>query len=77
MSMSRREFNQCLAYLQIDPPERGDNVRTASLMAQIGNFSGKSLKEGKTLTADDYLGTPKPKQSAASQMAFLRGINEE
>ena len=76
--MSRREFNQCLAYLQIEPPEHGDNIRTASLMAQIGNFAGKSLKKGTTLTADDYLGKSKPvQQTRADQMAFLRGIKEE
>jgi len=75
--MSRREFNQCLAYLQIEPPEHGDNVRTASLMAQIGNFAGKSLKKGTTLTADDYLGKSKPEQTAEEQQAFLRGLNKE
>lgn len=75
--MSRREFNQCLAFLQIDPPEQGDNMRTASLMAQIGNFAGKSLKAGHNLSADDYLGKPKKYQTADEQKAFLRGLKKE
>ena len=72
--MSRREFNQALAYLQIEPPEEGDNKRTANLMAQISNWSGRCKK---WLTADDYLGTPqepKPMQTAEDQKAFMRGL---
>ena len=73
--MSRREFNQCLAYLQIEPPEEPANVRTASLMAQIGNFAGKSLKEGKRLTAADYLSKPEPKrQTREEQIAFMKSL---
>ena len=72
--MSRREFNQALAYLQIEPPEEGDNKRTASLMAQISNWSGRCKK---WLSADDYLGKPqehKPMQTADEQKAFMRGL---
>lgn len=72
--MSRREFNSCLAYLSIEPPEEGDNRRTASLMAQIANFAGRQLKEGKHVSADDYLGKPKTKQTAQEQIAFLKGL---
>ena len=73
MNISRREFNQALAYLQIEPPEEGDNKRAASLMAQISNWSGRCRK---WLTADDYLGKeePKPMQTAEDQKAFMRGL---
>ena len=77
LNISRREFNQCLAYLQIEPPEENANRRTASVMAQIANWSGKVIKEGKTATADDYLGNPqepKPMQTAEEQKAFMRGL---
>ena len=79
LSMSKREFHQCLAFMQIEPPEQGDNMRTASLMAQIGNFAGKSLKEGKTLSADDYLGKPQQPtyQTAEEQKAFLFGLKKD
>ena len=74
LNISRREFNQALAYMQIEPPEEGDNKRTASLMAQISNWSGRRKK---WLSADDYLGKPqeiKPMQTAEDQKAFMRGL---
>jgi hypothetical protein len=74
LSMSRREFNQCLAFLQIEPPEEPANTRTANLMAQIANFAGKSLKQGKHLSADDYLGKPEIQQTATEQIAFMESI---
>ena len=74
--MSRREFNQCLAFLHINPPEEGDNLRTASLMAQIGNYAGKSLKDGVSLSADDFLGKPKEvkQQTMEEQKAILMSL---
>jgi len=70
--MTWRQFNQALAYLQMNPPEQAANHRTASLMAQIANFAGKSLKEGKTVKPSDYLS--KPKQSSVQQKEFLKRI---
>ena len=77
LDITRREFNEACAYLQLNPPEENANRRTASLMAQIANFAGKSLKEGKTVSADDYLGKPKaPRraQTAEEQQAFLKAL---
>jgi hypothetical protein len=78
--MSRREFNQCLAYLQIEPPELPANTRTASVMAQIANYAGRSLPDKKMLSADDFLGKPQaepPPQTIEDQKAFLRGLKPE
>ena len=72
--MSRREFNQCLAYLQIEPPEEGDNFRTASLMAQIANYAGRALPKGKMIKADDFIS--KPPQTMEQQKAVLRGFDK-
>lgn len=75
--MSRREFNQCLAYMQIEPAEEGDNRRTASLMAQIANFSGRSLPDRKMMSPDDYLGIPEQSQTPDDQKAFMRGLKRK
>lgn len=72
--MTRREFNQALAFLQLNPPEEPANTRTAHLMAQIANFAGKSLQKGRTAKAEDYLSKPKQKQTAKDQIAFLKGL---
>lgn len=77
LNISRREFNQALAYLQIEPPEEGDNKRAASLMAQVANYAGRALPKKKWLTADDFLGKPqepKPMQTAEEQKTFMRGL---
>jgi len=72
--MTRREFNQALAFLQMNPPEETANIRTASIMAQIANFSGRSLPDKKMVSADDYLGRKKQAQTAEEQKEFLRSI---
>lgn len=75
LRLSLREFYAWLAYLGMEPPEEGDNARTAALMAQFTNMSGKSLPKGKTVSADDFLGRKKePLQSTDQQKAFLRSI---
>lgn len=75
--MTRREFNQALAFLQLNPPEESANVRTAAVMAQIANFSGRSLPDKKMVSADDYLGKKKQAQTPAEQMAFLKALSPE
>ena len=78
--MTRREFNQALAYLQLNPPEEPALRRTASVLAQIANFAGKSLKEGKTVSADDYLGKPKEPekpQTSMAQKAFMQSLGKK
>ena len=74
IDMSWQEFIYWQAYMMIEPPERPANQRTAALMAQITNMSGKSLKDGKTMTADDFLGGRKG-QSMADQIAYMKGID--
>lgn len=74
LNITSREFTYWLAYLGIEPPEEGDNVRTASLMAHIANWSGKSMKKGRTAKADDYLGKKKPQQTEEEQKAFFRSL---
>ena len=73
--MSWREFLHWQAYLKIESPERADNVRTASLMAQITNMSGRSLPDKKMLSAADFLGEQKtPEQSMQDQINFMKGL---
>jgi len=72
--MTHREFNQAMAFLQLHPPEESANVRTASVMAQIANFSGRTLPDKKMVSPDDYLGRKKEPQSAEHQKDFLRSI---
>lgn len=75
LDISWREFMYWQAYLKLEPPDQGDNQRTAALMAQITNMSGKSLREGKKVTADDFLGTGKTKvQSMEEQIAFMKSL---
>ena len=63
------------AYLKLEPPDRGDNQRTAALMAQITNMSGRSLKEGQLKTAEDFLGKPKV-QSMTEQIAYMKSLGK-
>lgn len=72
--MSWEEFMYWTAYLAIEPPDEGDNKRTAALMAQITNMSGRSLPDKKFVDADDFLGKKK-QQTAEQQLAFMRSIN--
>ena len=73
-SMSLSEFSHWQAYLAMEPPERGDNERTAALMATITNMSGRSLPNKKTVTPDDFLSKKKQSQTAEQQIAFMKGL---
>jgi len=72
--MSLSEFYHWLAYLKLEPPEKGDMERTAALMATITNMAGRSLKGDKTVTPDDFLGRKK-RQSMQEQIAFMKGLS--
>lgn len=74
MNISWREFVYWQAYMDAEPPEAGANARTASVMAQIANFSGRSLPDGKRVKPDDYL--PKKPQTAEQQKAFFKSLTE-
>ncbi len=71
--MTWTEFCHWQAYLRMEPPGQADNRRTAALMAQITNMSGRALPKGKIAEADDFLGG-KTGQSAAEQIAFMRAM---
>jgi len=71
LQMSWREFMYWNAYLALEPPDKGHNERTAALMAQITNMSGRSLPDKKFTTAEDFLGGPKA-QTMEEQLAFMR-----
>lgn len=73
-SMTLREFVHWCAYLKLEPPEEGDNQRTASLMATITNMAGRSLPGKKTVEPADFLQKEKPRQTAAQQMAFMKAL---
>lgn len=78
MDMSWREFMYWNAYLKLEPPDEGENQRSAALMAQITNMSGKSLRDGKTVTADDFLGRRAINtQSMEDQIAFMKSMGEK
>ena len=73
LEMTWDEFVYWQAFLKLEPPDQGDNVRTAALLAQITNMAGKSLREGKSVSINDFLGKPK-RQSMEDQIAFMRGL---
>jgi len=61
--------------MKMEPPEEGHNQRTAALMAQLTNMSGKSLPKGKTVKPRDFL--PRKPQSPQDQIAFMRKIGTQ
>jgi len=69
------EFIYWQAFLTMEPPGQDDDRRFAGLMAQITNMSGRSLREGKTVKASDFLGKVKRAQTAEEQIAFLKGLD--
>ncbi len=77
LDMSWREFLHWQAYLQIENPEKGANERTAAIMAQITNMSGRSLPDKKMVTADEFLGKQKTaQQSMQDQIAFMKSLGD-
>jgi hypothetical protein len=72
-SMPMSEFAHWLAYLKLEPPEKGDTERTAALMATITNMAGRSLPDKKMVKPDDFLGRKK-RQSMEEQIAFMKGL---
>ena len=74
LDMSWREFVYWQEYLAIEPPQDGDNKRTAMLLAQITNMSGRSLPNNKAVGPEDFFGKDQNMQSAAEQIAFFKSI---
>ncbi len=78
--MSWREFLLWHEYLQLEPPDDGDNKRTAMLLAQITNMAGRMLPGKKTVKPSDFLSglgvqvsVPR-QQSMEEQIAFMKSI---
>lgn len=72
-----REFMHWQAYLRMEPPDEGDNQRTAALLAQITNMAGRSLPDRKKVKPEDFLRTSEKEQARQDeedQKAFLRAL---
>jgi hypothetical protein len=76
LNITWREFLYWQAYLDIEPPEQGDNNRTAALLAQITNMSGRSLPDRKRVKPEDFMHKPSEEkaQTEQDQKAFLQGL---
>lgn len=74
--MSWREFLHWQAFLRDNHPDQAANKRTAALMAQLTNMSGRQLPDNKRVSAEDFLGqkSEPEQQTIEEQIAFLRGI---
>ena len=75
LNMSWREFTYWQAYLNIEPPDKGAKERTAALLAQITNMSGRSLSGKKTVKPSDFLDKPK-QQTMEEQIAFMKSLGQ-
>ena len=67
------EFIYWQAYLDIERPNEAANQRTAAILAQITNMSGRSMPTGKMVTPEDFFGERKG-QTAEQQIMFMRSI---
>ena len=74
LNMSWSEFMHWQAFLRLEPPQDGDNKRTAALLAQITNMSGRSLPNNKRVSPDDFLGTKNKQQTMHDQIAFMKSL---
>lgn len=78
MRISLREFHAWLAYLKLEPPEEGENQRTAALLAQITNMAGRSLPGKKTVKPEEFMPKKaKQRQTAEEQLAFMQSLTRK
>jgi len=75
LNITWEEFIYWQAYLRMEPPDDGDNKRTAALLAQITNMAGRSLPERRRVKPEDFLGG-KPRQTIEDQIAFMKGLGK-
>ncbi len=62
----------------MEPPDDAENRRAAAIMATITNMSGRSLKDGKKVLAEDFYGTKEEwLQTASEQIALLKGLGSD
>ena len=77
LNMSWREFLYWQAYLKLEPPSRSDSARTAAILAQITNMSGRSLPTNKMVEPSDFLGASKTEQqSMQEQIEFMKAAGQ-
>ncbi len=75
LNMSWREFLYWQAYLKLEPPDKGDNERTAAILTQITNMSGRALPPRKMVEPADFLVAPKTAtQSMQDQIDYMKSI---
>ena len=75
LDMSWREFQHWQAYLNIEPPDKGDNERTAALLSQITNMSGRSLPPNKRVEPSDFIGKAETSpMTIEQQISFMKSI---
>lgn len=77
LDMTWEEFVYWNAYLSIEPPDKGDNQRTAMLLSQITNMSGRSLPDRKRVKPEDFLGGPQEQQSLQAQIDFMKSLGKK
>ena len=77
LNMSWREFQYWQAYLDIEPQDKGANERTAALLSQITNMSGRSLPVNKRVEPSDFLGkTETHPMTIDQQIEFMKSIGK-
>ena len=77
LDMSWREFQHWQAYLDIEPPDKGDNARTAALLSQITNMSGRSLPANKRVEPSDFLGKSEAhSMTTDQQIDFMKSLGQ-
>ncbi len=75
LNLSWREFQYWLAFLDAEPPDYGDNYRTALVLSQITNMAGRSLPDKKRVSPEDFMGKPEPLvQTEADIKTFMLSL---
>ena len=78
LDITADEFIHWQSFLLMEPPDDAENRRAAAIMATITNMAGRSLKDGKKVSADDFYGTKEEwLQTAAEQIALLKGLGSD
>jgi hypothetical protein len=74
LNITWREFLHWQAFLEAEPPEQGDNIRTAALLAQITNMAGRSLPDHKRVKPEDFMRQAAKQQTSEDQKAFFMSL---
>lgn len=75
LNITADEFFLWGEFLKMEPPEDSANRRAAAIMATITNMSGRALKDGRKVSADEFYGKKQAWiQTAEEQIAMLKGL---